>query len=255
MSVLLGLMIELVLKEIGLTQNEIKVYLALLDLGECKTGEILKKSNLNSGRIYEILDSLQKKGLVSFVVKSGVKLFSPADPKRVKDYLKEKKEAIEKQERDYEKILPELLGKISMSKTPSKIEVFTGFKGMKTAWRREFDYSKKETLYVIGINSSANYSKEVWDYFANIHRKKRENHGFKIKKLLSFSARSERETHEKKAKVRYLPYGSMVPMSIVGNLTLIGIMTEQSITIAIESEEVANNFRKQFDVLWKAAEE
>jgi sugar-specific transcriptional regulator TrmB len=248
-------MIDKVLKEIGLTQNEIKVYLALLDLGEAKTGEILKNSGLNSGRIYEILDSLQKKGLVSFVLKSGVKLFSPADPKRVKDYLKEKKDAIEKQEKDFDQILPELLGKISMTKSPSKIEVFTGFKGMKTAWRREFDHSDKETLYVIGINSSANYSKDVWNYFANIHRKKRENHGFKVRKLLSKEARFEREAHEKKAKVRYLPYGSLVPMSIIGNLTLIGIMTEQSITIAIESEEVARNFREQFKVLWKAAEE
>ena len=34
-------MIEQVLQEIGLTQNEIKVYLALLDLGESKTGDIL----------------------------------------------------------------------------------------------------------------------------------------------------------------------------------------------------------------------
>ena len=101
-------MIEQVLQEIGLTQNEIKVYLALLDLGESKTGDILKTSGLNSGRIYEILDSLQKKGLVSFIVKSGVKLFSPADPKRVRDYLDEKKKAIEKQEEDYNKILPDL---------------------------------------------------------------------------------------------------------------------------------------------------
>ena len=80
-------MIEQVLQEIGLTQNEIKVYLTLLELGESKTGEILKKSRLNSGRIYEILNSLQEKGLVSFILKSGVKYFRPADPKRVNDYL------------------------------------------------------------------------------------------------------------------------------------------------------------------------
>ena len=61
-------MINQILQEIGLTRNEIKVYTSLLDLGESKTGEILKKSGLNSGKIYEILDSLQKKGLVSWVL-------------------------------------------------------------------------------------------------------------------------------------------------------------------------------------------
>lgn len=248
-------MIEIVLKEIGLTQNEIKVYLALLDLGESKTGEILKKSSLNSGRIYEILDSLAKKGLVSYIVKSGVKLFSPADPKRVKDYLLEKKQAIEKQEMDYDKILPELMKKINLSKTPSKIEVFTGLKGMKTAWRREFDYPKSETIYVMGVSSSAKYSKDVWDYFANIHRKMRNNQGYKVRKLLSVEAKKERETHEKNAKIRYLPYGSMVPMAIVGNLTLICVMSEPIISISIESEEVAKNFKEQFGALWKYAGE
>ena len=85
-------MIENVLQNLGLTQNEIKVYLALISLGESKSGEILKKSGLNSGKIYEILNSLQKKGFVSQISKGGVKYFSPADPKRVLDYLKEKRE-------------------------------------------------------------------------------------------------------------------------------------------------------------------
>jgi len=246
-------MIEQVLQEIGLTQNEIKVYLALLDLGESKTGDILKKSGLNSGRIYEILDSLQKKGLVSFIVKSGVKLFSPADPKRVRDYLNEKKKAIEKQETDYDKILPELLQKIAAIKTEAKIEVFSGLNGMKTAWRKEFDHPKSEIIYVLGVTASAKYQKEVWNYFTNIHRKTRDNRGYKVKKLLSKEAKKERRHHEKRAEVKYLPYGSLVSIGIVGNLTIIGIFTEQMINITIESEEVSNNFKKQFNTLWKVA--
>ena len=45
-------MIEQVLQEIGLTQTEIKAYMALLELGESKSGQILQKSGLNSGKIY-----------------------------------------------------------------------------------------------------------------------------------------------------------------------------------------------------------
>jgi len=108
-------MIEQILSNIGLTNNEIKVYLALLELGESKTGEILNKSGLNSGRIYEILNLLQKKGLVSFIEKNNVKYFSPANPKRVLDYLEEKKKQITNQEEEYEKILPELMSKISQT--------------------------------------------------------------------------------------------------------------------------------------------
>jgi sugar-specific transcriptional regulator TrmB len=246
-------MIEKVLQEIGLTQNEIKVYLSLLDLGESKTGEILKKSGLNSGRIYEILDSLQKKGLVSFIVKSGVKYFSPADPKRVKDYLNEKKKEIEKQEVDYDKILPQLLKKVSEVKSESKIEVFSGLKGMKTAWKKELNFSKKETVYILGVTSSKNYSKEVWNYFTRVHRKERSKKGYKIKKLLSLGAKGERKEHDKKAEIKYLPYGSLVAIGIIADLTIIGIFTDPIINITIENKEVAESFKEQFKFLWKIA--
>jgi HTH-type transcriptional regulator, sugar sensing transcriptional regulator len=246
-------MIESVLQEIGLTQNEVKVYLALLELGESKTGEILKESGLNSGRIYEILDSLQKKGLVSYIVESGVKLFSPADPRRVKEYLNEKKKAIEKQEVDYNTILPELLKKVSSIKADTNIEVFIGLKGLKTAWQKEFSYPKSQTIHIMGVTVSVKYTKPVWDYFANIHRKKRENLGYKVKKLLSVEAKKERRLHEKKAEVKYLPYGSMVAIGIISNLTIISIVTENPTSITIESEEVAKHFKEQFQILWGQA--
>ena len=44
------------LEKIGLTRNESLVYITLLKLGTSKTGNILKQSNLNSGKIYEILE-------------------------------------------------------------------------------------------------------------------------------------------------------------------------------------------------------
>jgi sugar-specific transcriptional regulator TrmB len=248
-------MIEQVLQEIGLTQNEIKVYLTLLELGESKTGEILKKSRLNSGRIYEILNSLQEKGLVSFILKSGVKYFSPADPKRVNDYLNLKKKAIEKQEQDYNKILPELLKKVSESKTESKIEVFSGYKGMKTAWKKELNFSKKETIYILGVMTSKDYSKKVWNYFTRVHRKERGKKGYKIKKLLSLGAKKEREEHDKKAEIKYLPYGSLVAIGIIADLTIIGIFTDPIINITIENKEVAESFKEQFNILWKIAKD
>jgi len=246
-------MIEQVLQEIGLTKSEIKVYLALLDLGESKSGDILKKSNLNSGKIYEILDSLQRKGLVSYIIKSNIKYFSPADPKRVLDYLEEKKQEITKQEKDYNTILPELLKKISSFKSKTKIEIFTGFKGMKSAYYKELDRIKNNTLYVLGIVPFEQYSKNVINFFNNDLRQKRENSKSKIKKLLSESARKELQFQEKNAEVKYLPYGSIISINIVGNLTTIGIFTEEMIFISIESEEVANNFIKQFELLWKQA--
>jgi sugar-specific transcriptional regulator TrmB len=54
-----------ILQEIGLNKSESQVYLALLELGEAKTGQICNKLNIPNSHIYTDLDSLTKKGLVS----------------------------------------------------------------------------------------------------------------------------------------------------------------------------------------------
>jgi sugar-specific transcriptional regulator TrmB len=248
-------MIEQTLQEIGLTQNEIKVYLALLDTGESKTGEILKRSGLNSGKIYEILDSLQKKGFASFVVKSGVKYFSPADPKRVLDYLEEKKQAIARQEQDYQQVLPEILKRVSQRRTGSRIEIFTGLKGMKTAYSKELDFPKEQGLDVLGVMPSKYYSKPILDFFYLNHHKKRQHAGYRIRKILANEKESRNKEHERGAEIRFLPITSLVSVNVIGNLTIIGIFTEELIFITVESQEVAESFREQFRLLWKAASE
>ena len=54
-----------ILESIGLTHNESIVYLSLLKRGTSKSGDILNASGINSGKIYEILESLKRKGLAS----------------------------------------------------------------------------------------------------------------------------------------------------------------------------------------------
>ena len=67
------------LKQLGLTEYEIKVYLTLLKEGPKKGGEISKLSKVPHGKTYESLESLEKRGFVSvFPVKP--KVFSPVKP-------------------------------------------------------------------------------------------------------------------------------------------------------------------------------
>ncbi|MFH1455442.1 MAG: helix-turn-helix domain-containing protein, partial [archaeon] len=67
---------EKLLEEIGLTKGEVKVYLTLLKLGSTTTGKIIDEAQISSGKIYEILDKLIKKGLASYIIKDKTKYFS-----------------------------------------------------------------------------------------------------------------------------------------------------------------------------------
>ena len=58
-------MIGSMLSELGLTQNEIKIYLALLDIGESLAGTIAENSGIHRRNVYDSLERLIKKGFVS----------------------------------------------------------------------------------------------------------------------------------------------------------------------------------------------
>lgn len=247
-------MIESVLRKIGLTDYESKIYLALLSLGKATSGEILQKANLNTGKIYEILNSLKSKGFVSEIIESGVKKFSPANPNQIYDYLNEKKEDIESQEKLLKNIIPDILKKITSSKESQKVEVFYGFKGLKTAHQKEIArYSSKEILRVLGVMGRERYPVSLYNFYINNLYSKRIKSKVKIKKILDKDAKKSRQDHEKNAKIKYFPYVSPVAVVTIGNLTIIDIITENPIVIVIESKEVAKSFIQQFELLWKLA--
>ena len=87
------------LENLGLTPGEIKVYLALVKLGQTTSGPLVDESGVSVSKIYNVLDRLAKKGLASHIVKQRVKHFQAADPNRLLDYLKEKEADLEKQEK------------------------------------------------------------------------------------------------------------------------------------------------------------
>ena len=57
-----------ILEDLGLTQAEIKVYIALLELGSSSAGQILEKSGLQNSVVHRALNSLIEKGLISYIL-------------------------------------------------------------------------------------------------------------------------------------------------------------------------------------------
>ena len=82
------------LEEIGLTKTEIKIYLALIKIGQTTTTKIVKESQIHASKVYEFLERLVQKGLVSYVIKSNKKYFTVTEPINLKELLKEKERKI-----------------------------------------------------------------------------------------------------------------------------------------------------------------
>jgi len=111
------------LQECGLSDKEIAVYVALLPLGTVTVQEVVRKVGFPRTTVYNTLNYLAEKGLVSTIVKSGVNYFTAAAPEELVDRLEEKKKLVES-------VLPELKELKKAAKAPSRIEIFEGFKGV-----------------------------------------------------------------------------------------------------------------------------
>jgi len=96
------------LQSIGLTQNESKVYLFLLEHQEAKTGKICSKLNIPSSHIYQILEKLLEKGLVSFKLVNNVKIFRSVSPENLFSIFREKERQLEKEKKDLKKFISNL---------------------------------------------------------------------------------------------------------------------------------------------------
>ena len=245
-------MIERIFQEFGLTQYETKVYLALVELGESTTGQILNKALIHSGKIYQILESLKKKGFVSEVTKNGIKKYSPTEPMDILEFFQEKKRHVDAQEKIFKEILPQLSEKIRSAKKETHIEIYTGWQGLKKAFSKEKErYGKGKTLSINGIIRYSEHSKKIIDYFQYNLFPHREKAGIKIRKIADQKAKTN--IHEKNAQIRFLRYSSIITFNIIADLVIISLWTEEPLFFVIESSEVARGFKENFELLWKIA--
>src|SRR3989344_4236041 len=97
------------LEKLGFTKGEIKVYFSLLELGDTSSGPIIKKSGIAGSKVYEILEKLKIKGLISETINNKIKDFQANSPKRILDYLKNKEKELRLEQTEFTKILPQLL--------------------------------------------------------------------------------------------------------------------------------------------------
>src|SRR3989338_4398605 len=118
------------LKQIGLTEGESKVYLALLKIGSSKVGAIVRESGVSYSKIYEVLGRLIEKGLASFIIKEKTKYFQAVEPNRIKDFLDNQEKEILNNKKVLEKIMPQL-NNLELGDKRSNAQIFMGLNGLK----------------------------------------------------------------------------------------------------------------------------
>ena len=135
-----------ILKKLGLTEKEAKIYLACLELGTGTVVKISRKAEITRGSTYDVLEEMLDKGYVSKLHKDKHMVFSAVDPeilmKNYKDRL-----------RDFEMALPELKGLFNQYSSRPKVRYFEGLDGIKRVYASLFGralITQREANAIIG---------------------------------------------------------------------------------------------------------
>mgnify|MGYP001439515887 CR=1 FL=1 len=247
----------------GLTDNEAKVYLCLLEEGARTAGIISRKIGLHRRVIYDVTERLIKKGLIGYIVENNKRMFHASNPQRLMEIIEEERGLIGE-------AVPLLLDFYHQAKYKEKDETifFKGKSGLKSVFedqleelgrlkqrkgealgKREVALSK-ELLIISPISTPY----EIFPFYFGWYDKKRKEKNIKAKVIFYKDFEIEKIPKIPLSEIRFLSekYASPMAINIYGDkVAIIMWSKENPIAIVIKQKEIADGYRKHFELMWK----
>ena len=235
-----------ILKQTGLTDYEAEVYLSLLTNGQMSAYELAEKAGLYRQVTYDTLKRLTEKGFVSSVIERKTKLFKAIDPKLILEFLNERTE-------NYKQILPGLIKLDKASKQPLSVETYKGKNVVRIALR-DIINTLKETggeVLCTAIDESVPFlqQKTICDQY------ERDMLHFNINERVIIKEGSKGIFQKGTSKYRKIPekFFNQNPLQIYGDNVQTIIWGNPDYLIIIRNKGTAESYRKQFELMWRAA--
>jgi sugar-specific transcriptional regulator TrmB len=227
------------LKELGLTEHEAKVYLALLELGPSLAGQISGKTGIHRRNVYDITERLIKKGIIGYVIKNNRRLFEAVNPDKFLSILKEKQSELEES-------LPELRLLYKKTKEKQETNFYKGTEGLKTVFQDQLEENKE--VLILGASHSAFEILPFYFKWYDIDRKKK-----KIRARIIASEPLKKSIPL--AEIRYLPqkYANPLAINIYKDKVAIILWKKEPLAVVIKNSEIADSYRMYFELMWRAA--
>jgi HTH-type transcriptional regulator, sugar sensing transcriptional regulator len=233
------------LKELGLTRNEIKIYVALLEHGVLNPTHLAEKTGLHRSYVYDTVERLLERGIANTVLVNNKKHYQAVDPKALREIFELKLQKIDS-------ILPQLRSLFTESKEETRIELHRGKRVYRTLIKDlTANVQKNDEILLMGVDENILETVEpiyLKQYF-NILKEKSVKERIIIKK--GGKRLDENHIEYKELDSKYFDDTTMV---IYQAKVFIFIWGNPYHLITIESQKVANTYKKQFELLWSIAE-
>ncbi len=242
------------LLKIGLNRNEAKVYITLLKLGTATAGQLIKATEFHRNIVYDNLEKLTDRGLVTFILEGKKKLFRPAPPEMITQMMEKEQQELNERKHTAEVIKKEVEKISSHAKETQDATIFRGVNGLKVVFKDTL--AKGKDYYVFGAPKS---SLEIMGstYWENYNLKRAEKK-ITIKMIFNDDLREwSNKIKSNLTQIRFLPkkFDSVTETIIYGSKVAIIVWTEKPIATLIHDTNLAKSYKQYFDLLWKQAKD
>lgn len=237
------------LKQLGLTEKESAVYIALLQLGKASVSGIAEKANIKRPTTYFVIADLVKRGLVS------------AAGGNIKHYIAEKPEKILNAEKRklvlFEKALPGLNEIIKTSKQKPSIRFFSGEDGVRAVYEESLLQPAHSEILTLG---NARAVEENLVGFSDWYIQRRVKAKIKMRALVTDSpyhrkivARDQYELRET-LLIREELFTQDVEINMYNNIVaMVSFVDQEFVGILLQSKIFTDGYKQMFELLWNLA--
>ena len=236
-------MLEKYLQEIGLSEKEASIYIALLSFDKAPVIDISKKAGIKRPTTYVILTSLQKKGIVS-EIEVGKKTFYIAEsPEKLEMFISRRIHLLEENKKSLEIIIPELKSVRKESGEKPIVRFFDGKEGIISSnddvFSNKIENEPVYIVYPLDLVNDALTEKETKKM-----REKRISKGIKSKAVYTSSqeGRASDEMSDR-MKIDENKYPISTDITIYGDQVKITIIGKRLSAISIRSQEFADTLK------------
>lgn len=238
------------LGELGLSEKESRVYLALLPRQDVGSSKIINATGLHGQFVYTALGRLEELGLAKHVIQNGRKKFSANTPRRLIALVDEKRLAAHS-------IAHELQNRF-LGAHEQDFEVYQGksaFVAHEFQLMDEMPEGCTIDLLGGGGNSYVNIIGDEMRQFEDIRNKR----GIKIRYIAADSGQVEylRKMASERTNFEYriFPYlqDGMIDTDIWPDRIMLQFYGDPILSFCLISKQIADSYRQFFEALWKAS--
>ncbi|MCK5332374.1 hypothetical protein KAJ41_00735 [Candidatus Parcubacteria bacterium] len=242
------------LKQIGLKEKEIKIYLAILKLGSVSAQSIANETGIKRTTTYLVLERLKQIGLVGEIIQKNKKIFFAQKPSKLLKIAETKKKEIEKEEQRIKEFLPQL-ERILKNKTADPKEEILHFQGIEGIWNIvDVLVKSRKDMFVIfpgSIYKHLGLSRILTD----VTKKRRQIGGTMAYIITDYHKQNKKFYREEDTDFREIRFTSAVENFKSGmilfddKIALISLQKPYS-SILIKNEAIHSLVKFMFDFIW-----